>query len=115
MSMVASGKMRDRTDSEALDWAHSQALSDGNLKAAAALKTAAGDKWLKLGANDMLFNTTTGQSGVTNTAGEKIKTEGLESQERWTALVEQGRNDRTKADNDARAEIETNRLKMGGC
>ena len=88
---IVAGQMRDQTSPEIIESAHEAAVRAGDVGAVTTLKALAVDKNIKLGANEMLFNTTTGKSVVSNTAGEKIR-----------AQIEQGKNDRDAANNASR-------------
>ena len=110
---IITQKMRDRTTPEVLAAAYDAALRDGKLDAAKAIKEMMVDKNLVVGANSTVFDTTTGKVVFSNDAGEKMKLEGILAESRKTELKEDGKDRRTKADNDARAELEMKRLTAG--
>lgn len=109
---IVAGKMRDRSSSEVTDSAYDQAMRTGDVKAATAIKALQSDKFTKVGANEMVLDRN-GRVVIANTAGADRQVAHDEIQYQRTELTEKGRNDRTKADNDARAELETKRMLLG--
>jgi hypothetical protein len=53
---IVGGQMRDRTNAESLDQAYSDALKDGNVKAATAIKAMQADKYTKVGKDEAILD-----------------------------------------------------------